>query len=284
MTFLDRQLALGVLYDHLTDKSKVLTKKGLKKVEIEDNGVRVTTEDGELFTGDILVGADGVHSKVRQEMLRLSEPGHFPPETKAMPCDYGCIFGISNPCGNIKAGSYNGVFHHNRSYLILGALHDRVFWFHFFKLEKRTYGTDIPRFSKEDEAQQLKKVASDPVMPGFTFGDIVQNKITSNMTAVPEYTYNKWHYDRIITTGDACHKFHPITGHGGNAAIETAATLTNGLVKAFNKSTSSTLSSPQISSLFQEVQDIRYKRVKDLIQVSHDQQRVEALEILSSSL
>lgn len=44
------------------------------------SGVQVTTSDGRRFAGDILVGADGVHSFVRQEMWRLAKqeaPGYF---------------------------------------------------------------------------------------------------------------------------------------------------------------------------------------------------------------
>jgi 2-polyprenyl-6-methoxyphenol hydroxylase-like FAD-dependent oxidoreductase len=72
MLFLDRQMVLQVLYDHLDDKSKVLTKKRFKKVDVKDGGVEVTTEDGFVCTGDILVGADGIHSRVRREMCRIA--------------------------------------------------------------------------------------------------------------------------------------------------------------------------------------------------------------------
>ena len=86
MAFLDRQVALEVLYSNLKDKSNVLTGDGVRTVELLDQGVKVTTSNGGIIKGDILVGADGVHSTVRQEMVRLADqmaPGTFPPDEAA---------------------------------------------------------------------------------------------------------------------------------------------------------------------------------------------------------
>lgn len=33
----------------------------------------MVTEDGAVYTGDLIVGADGVHSSVRSEMWRLAD-------------------------------------------------------------------------------------------------------------------------------------------------------------------------------------------------------------------
>lgn len=59
---IDRQMIIQILYDNLRDKSKILTKKGVAKVEQTTGEVQVTTEDGTTFRGDILVGADGIHT------------------------------------------------------------------------------------------------------------------------------------------------------------------------------------------------------------------------------
>ena len=68
------------------------------------------------------------------------------------------------------------------------------------------YGGNIPQYTKEDEAAKIKERQNDPVMPGLTFGDIVERKVSSNMTPLAEYTYKEWHFDRMITIGDAAHK------------------------------------------------------------------------------
>lgn len=73
MTFLDRQQVLKILYDQLPAKSKVLTNKRVLSVDHLANGIRVRCEDGTEFTGDIVAGADGVHSRIRREMWRHAE-------------------------------------------------------------------------------------------------------------------------------------------------------------------------------------------------------------------
>lgn len=89
--WLDRQMLLKILYDNLKHKDRVLTNKRVVHVEMSSTGVLVTTEDGSSYSGDILVGGDGVHSKVRQEMWRIASSGAssadaFPPEEKSSKC------------------------------------------------------------------------------------------------------------------------------------------------------------------------------------------------------
>lgn len=60
------------MYGCLKDKKKVLVKKRAAKVDMSDTGVTVTTADGDTFSGDIVVGADGVHSMVREAMWRYA--------------------------------------------------------------------------------------------------------------------------------------------------------------------------------------------------------------------
>lgn len=82
IAFLDRQMVLQVLYDNIRDKSKVFTNKRVERVVMNHDGVTVKTEDGSSYSGDILIGADGIHSAVRGEMWRIANersPGWFPP-------------------------------------------------------------------------------------------------------------------------------------------------------------------------------------------------------------
>ncbi|ATZ46386.1 hypothetical protein BCIN_01g09920 [Botrytis cinerea B05.10] len=278
--FLDRQAVLQVLYDNIKDKSKVLTEKRLAKIDMNENGVKAIMTDGSEFTGDILVGGDGIHSKTRSEMWRLAEekiPGYIPVgEDNAPPCDYSCIFGISNPVPGLEPGNLHSVFREQNSYLINGGPEGRVYWFYFFKHPSTLYGSAIPRYTKADEAAVLKAHENDPITPEITFKVLQERKISSTLTALPEYVYKKWFFERIVTIGDSVHKFNPIGGHGGNTAFETSAAFVNSLVKLLK--TSSRPSTSEITKLFADLQALRETRATILKDASHEQQRTEAME------
>jgi 2-polyprenyl-6-methoxyphenol hydroxylase-like FAD-dependent oxidoreductase len=75
--FGERTKYLEVFYNGIKSKSKILLNKNITSVEQFDNGVTVKCDDGTSYQGDILAGADGVRSKVRQEMWRLAS-SRFP--------------------------------------------------------------------------------------------------------------------------------------------------------------------------------------------------------------
>ncbi|KAH8896928.1 FAD-binding domain-containing protein [Thozetella sp. PMI_491] len=282
ITFLDRQMVLQVLYENIKDKTKILTKKHVQRVDVNDHGVVVKTADGSSYVGDILVGADGIHSSVRGEMWRIANekaPGWIPiDEPSSVPCDYGCVFGISNPCDGIEPGASNSVFRKHESYVVNGGPEGRVYWFYFFKLAQRAYGDDIPVYTQEDEKRILAQRENDDITPTLKFKGILDNKITSVLVPLQEYVFRQWYYKRIITIGDAAHKFHPIAGHGGNACMESAATLVNALRKALAKSKGAKPTLSQIEHVFATTQKIRQERTTILKEHSHEQQRTELLD------
>lgn len=76
-------MLLQILFDNIQSKDRVMTRKRVVRVETAENHVRVHTQDGCTYTGDIVVGADGVHSAVRKEMWRNgveSDLGSFRPD------------------------------------------------------------------------------------------------------------------------------------------------------------------------------------------------------------
>jgi 2-polyprenyl-6-methoxyphenol hydroxylase-like FAD-dependent oxidoreductase len=76
VAFLERRRLLKILFNHLPDKRKVLTSKKVTSVDNLAHGVVVHCADGSRFAGDIVAGADGVHSRIRREMWRHAERGN----------------------------------------------------------------------------------------------------------------------------------------------------------------------------------------------------------------
>ncbi|KAJ4248457.1 hypothetical protein NW762_012794 [Fusarium torreyae] len=280
--FLDRQKLLEVLYDNIHDKTKILSNKRVVQVQTSDRGSAAVTSDGETYPGDILIGADGIHSTVRNEMWKLAnklEPGSVDTsEAESVHCDYSCIFGISSSCPGVKAGDMNSVFRDRASYLIIGGLNGRTYWFRFQKFPKRLFGSQIPRFTDVETQETIKSALHEDILPGVKFSKLIENQVSGSMTPLVEHVYKKWHFGRVTTVGDSCHKFHPIGGHGGNAAIETAATLTNLLVESLKRSSTGRLTTLQVDGVFRRVQELRQDRAIAVKTYSHEQQRTESLD------
>lgn len=212
--FVDRQMIIQVLYNNLRDKSKVLTSKGVNTVTQSTGKVEVVTADGETYHGDILVGADGIHSTVREEMWRLADrdiPGYIPASDRLIPTEYCCIFGISRPTEKYPKGSMQNVQGQNYSYLVLTGPNHRIYWFLFKKLPKTVYGK-IPRFTEDQKDALAAEHDSDLITDTLTFGELYALQTTSTLQALPEVVFKRWHYNRIITIGDAVHKVRLIFG------------------------------------------------------------------------
>ncbi|EOA85623.1 hypothetical protein ACJQWK_10553 [Exserohilum turcicum] len=278
--FADRQMVIEKLYDHLHNKERVLLSKKVDSVCHDKNKVKVVTKDGSEFLGDILIGADGVHSIVRQEMWRLADevqPGLFPASERTALAEhamYDCIFGISI-MKEFTAFTTQSTWYRGSSVLLLAGPKNRVYWFFIKKVGKKLQ--ELPHYTKEDEERLAKEHENDKAAENLTFKDLYAAKISSTLTPLPEYVFKRWHFKRIMTIGDAAHKFGPISGQGGNSAIETAAVLVNNLARSLKEHPHG-LSEADCDDIFSQTQRERSPRVCKLVTASHEQQMFEALD------
>ncbi|OBT77601.1 hypothetical protein VF21_04577 [Pseudogymnoascus sp. 05NY08] len=279
--YLDLQSVLQVLYDNIQDKKKILTKKEIQEVDMTHDGVVVETSDGSSYQGDILVGADGNHSTVRDKMWQIADelsPGWIAPDEHSRPTsDYGCIFGISNSCHDIEPGSKTSVFRKHHSYLINSGPDGRIYWSYFFKLAQRAYGNDIPTFTKEDKKEIIDARANDSITPTLKFRHLLNTK-AYNSVSLQEYVFRQWYFQRIITIGDAAHKILPITGYSENSCLESAATLANAIREALAGSHGTKPTPNQIERAFATTQKTLQARLTILKKHAHEQQRTESLD------
>ncbi len=78
---------LQTLLKHIKEKEKekILVSKRVRNITYENSKPIVACEDGSTYSGDIVVGCDGVRSVVRQEMWRITDeeqPGKIPSSDK----------------------------------------------------------------------------------------------------------------------------------------------------------------------------------------------------------
>ncbi|KAH9228284.1 hypothetical protein K456DRAFT_1926221 [Colletotrichum gloeosporioides 23] len=289
--FIDRQMLLQVLYDNLKQKNKVNPSKRVNKIDLSEKGVTVYTTDGSIYEGDIVVGADGIHSTVRSEMWRIGikeTPGYFPHDEQSsatltsafcffsgVPVDTRCIFGISKRPANLPAGRQITAYNDGWSCLIVNAPGNRTYWFLFEGVGDTKRGKDIPRYSKEDTEELALAHMSDRLYEEVTFGDIYKNKIMATLVPLEEYVFEKWHYKRIVCIGDASHKIDPVSGQGGNGAIEAAALLGNAIAELLEKYPDvDQLSTDLVEGSVAQVHAIRYHRAKKLVSEGHNLQQI----------
>ncbi|RYO66870.1 hypothetical protein AA0113_g4951 [Alternaria arborescens] len=262
--FIDRQVALQILYNNLKSKERVLTNKRVCRVEHESEGVKVCTKDGSTYTGDFVVGADGVHSAVRKEMWRIADEDglkvfKFDP-LRDLQCESKCIFGISKrPSGLTASPLRLNAFFKDCNYLVISAPEDRTYWFLITETPK-AFGKDIPRYTKEDEQALVERHLQDRITDKVTFEDLYANRLQTTLV-------------------------HPLSAQGANTAIETAAVLTNTLLTAVQaKEPGKSFTEHDIVSIFTEVQAAQFNRAVAAVNQGRMMNSITVKETLRSRM
>ncbi|GKZ52023.1 hypothetical protein AbraIFM66951_009664, partial [Aspergillus brasiliensis] len=73
ITIIDRQSVLQVLYEGYPCPERIRLSEKVIAIESSDDVVTVITANGETYKGHIIVGADGVHSRVRAEIWKTAD-------------------------------------------------------------------------------------------------------------------------------------------------------------------------------------------------------------------
>ncbi|KAL4931768.1 FAD-dependent monooxygenase spyC [Aspergillus undulatus] len=280
--FLERRKLLDILYKSLPDTSRVLLGKTLVSVEQQkgDDCIAVRTQDGNLHRGHLVVGADGVHSRVRSEMWRLAETDQLglisEQERNGMIVDYACVFGISDSVPDLQPGEQVASLNEGRSFLTFPGQDGRVFWFLLMKLERQYSYSAAPRWSPIDIEKTAKRFANDKIWNGIQFGDLWQRRQVVGITNLEENVFRTWHHGRIVCIGDSMHKMAPNTGQGANCAVEDAAALASTIYDTIQRDGNP--SSAEMKSLLHSFNKIRLARVQEIYKSARLVVRLHARE------
>lgn len=245
LAFLTRADLLKVLYDHVKDKSKVLTSKWVTAIDQDKSGATVHCKDGSSYTGDIVVGADGIHSAVKtlmQDHIEKSSPGSTEKDRNGVSAEYNCIFGLGNPVkGEVQVGHSHRSYARDQSTLSFVGTGGILYWFLFSKLDKRYYGKDMPRYTKEDAVEAAKAFYDIHMTDQIKFDEVFEQRTFVNMSCVGELQIQTawlelcanwveteesqnehWTSDRIVCIGDSVHK------------VSLHSSITRGALTKFN--------------------------------------------------
>nr|BDX35614.1 FAD-dependent monooxygenase StrN [Stachybotrys sp.] len=234
LALVQRRTLLQSLAKHLnSSKGQVLTGKKVQKVEQDESGATVHCSDGTSYHGDIVVGADGVHSKVREEMWRTATNINADKERRAMTAEYKCLFGISNPVPGLGPGTSDDTWDKDLTVVVYSGEMGKLFWFVYARMDRVYQAHEIPRYSADDAVEFALKQLDVPLRPGGTvkFADVWSAREVATMLPLEEAHFPHWTFGRIVCLGDSVHKMTPHTGAGGMLGMETAAALANTLCR-----------------------------------------------------
>ncbi|KAJ5907503.1 hypothetical protein N7495_000185 [Penicillium taxi] len=277
--FMERCKALAVLHSHVIDKSKLHSRNAVVGYEEYPQGVIVTTEDGEEHYGQILIGADGTNSKVRElmaEKISIMNQSLSKQINEAFTSEYNCIFAISwnGPEKTfLSDGMVHSVYYNNYSVTAAAGVHGLVFWFLFIKSNITRY-PDFPRLTDEDAETFIQKYGSSLVGPGYTVQDLWDARVKATVAPLEEGIIGQWSHNRVVMIGDSVHKATINPGLGGNLAYEGVARFMNGLVPLLKENPAPSLE--QLAEVFNRYMVDQKSRAKTVVGISGQITRYEA--------
>nr|KYP43883.1 hypothetical protein KK1_034663 [Cajanus cajan] len=178
-------------------------------VNFVDDGNKVTVEleNGQKFEGDMLVGADGIWSKVRKQL--------FGP-TEAVYSGYTCYTGIADFVpADIETVGYRVFLGHKQYFVSSDVGAGKMQWYAFHK--EPPGGVDAPNGKKERLLRIFEGWCDNAVDLILATDEeaILRRDIYDR---IPTLTWGK---GRVTLLGDSIHAMQPNMGQGGCMAIET---------------------------------------------------------------
>ncbi|KAG9072966.1 hypothetical protein KI688_000747 [Linnemannia hyalina] len=256
-------------------KSRISFGKRVLSLVQGDNGAQIQTADGGVYEADILVGADGGYSAVRQAMYeRLKKKGLIPStDLEKMALNHTTMVGVTRP---LDLDKYPLLRQQHKSFSradwVIG--HGPFTWSYFSLTNNRIgwgFGTQIltEELQLENDSsrssdwgpestQALCGQIQDYKVPiGGTMGDLIHETPRDSISRMllEEKLFETWYHQRTVLIGD---------GQGPVNAMEDAVILANAIyeIRAVN--------SENITTAFQDYYVERYPHAVDQLKFIPD--------------
>ncbi|KAF9277954.1 hypothetical protein BGZ74_003213 [Mortierella antarctica] len=284
------------LYDILLSRIpayKILFGKRVIQSSEGAEGITVRCEDGTTHHGDILVGADGGASPVRERIYQdirrsfatstskaakrsLHRSDYAPPRVEQQ-----CIVGITEP---LASKTYPVLASKSCELVMImpketncmtsmatgGASGSKGPPVQPFTLHSANT-TSNRTWRRLDEMLTVDgSIRHQPSPHGGTLGDLVDSTSRKmiSVVVVEEKFYHTWHHGRSILIGDACHMILTSSGHGTTQAILDAMSLATLLTELPSKTPE------DIEALFQVHYERRAPIAKAAVTISKHQDQL----------
>ncbi|KAG0056609.1 hypothetical protein BGZ83_004391, partial [Gryganskiella cystojenkinii] len=198
-------------------------KKILKVEEDEETGkVIIRCSDNSTHQGDILVGADGAYSSVKQNMYRqANEDGVLPKsDSEALVAGYTTMVGVTVPLDlekypDLKDGECHSEFvigGISHSWVLMQVPGARVAWAcsrqHQNAEDAKRDMFKSSEWGSESLGPMLSEFREKPCPYGGILGDLFDATPQDTISKVylEHKMFETWFYKRSVLIGDACHK------------------------------------------------------------------------------
>lgn len=190
-----------------------------EQIDEQTDDVTVTFDDGETETFDLVVGADGIHSTVREQCFTDWTLREFDTYVWSLWADQDVDVG--RDMVSVWGPGSEG---------FVARVGDRVGFNLAAQLDAppEPPGRDELRVQAERIGWQL------PALLDGTDDDPFFDRVR-------DVTCETWHTDRIVLIGDAAHAVHPISGMGASLALQDARILAQELATGHPQNRSETL-------------------------------------------
>jgi len=196
----------------------------LAALEEMSDGVTAVFVDGTIAYGDLVVGADGLHSQVRS----VIDPASPAPRNIPLLNTGGIV-----PAGklapellDVEVGRMKMVFGKRCFYCYMQDPDGRTWW--FANPLQRSSDDPAALNAEARKAWLTRLVAGDRTIMAAVIAatdDIIKPYTTADFPSIP-----RWHRERLVLVGDAAHAASPSSGQGASMAIEDAVTLGRSLL------------------------------------------------------
>ncbi len=268
-----RQDLLKGFYNNLseTDKARILVNKNVVDIEMSDSLVRVHCDDGTIEEGDMVIGADGVHSSTRQLMRELALKATPPGATAAVNDEkpwlatYRVLYGSVPKRPDWVAGDdYESHGDHVCIQFFVGR--ERAWFFVYSELPEPT--KERAYYSQQDADGYAETYGELHVTEKLKFRDVYAGKYASGLTNLEEGVMKHWSWRRIVLAGDAVHKVTPNIGWGFNSSVHDLVVLVNRLRALLQEKGSDPIATEALESVFAGYQAERFKHMSHTTAIS----------------
>jgi 2-polyprenyl-6-methoxyphenol hydroxylase-like FAD-dependent oxidoreductase len=220
--------------------------KRLADLEVSADGAGARFTDGTEAEGDLLIGADGIHSRTR----RIIDPAAPGPRYTGL----GNIGGFTRDASvDTKPGIYAMVWGKRAFFGCTVSPSGEIWWFANPPSASELTRAELAATTTEQWKQRLIGLFADEVSQvaeiiRATTGELLGTN-QHDMPSVPT-----WHEGPMVIVGDAAHATSPASGQGASMAIEDAVVLAKCLRDV-----------PDIQQAFVAYEQLRRERVERVV-------------------